>query len=143
MTNISIPRTFWVIGIVALLWNLMGLASFFAQVMMSADVLASLPEEQQEMYINTPIWLKAVHGIATVGGCLACVGLLLKKKWSMPLFMISLIAIVLQMGYSIFFTDASEILGAAQAYVIPILVIGIGVFLWYYSKSANAKGWLS
>ena len=143
MTTTSIPRTFWVIGIVALLWNLMGLASFFAQVMMSADVLASLPEEQQEMYIHTPIWLKAVHGIATVGGCLACVGLLLKKKWSMPLFMISLIAIVLQMGYSIFFTDASEILVAAQAYVIPILVIGIGVFLWYYSKSANAKGWLS
>lgn len=142
MTSITLPRTFWIIGIVALIWNLLGLAAFFGDVMMSAEALASLPEEHQELYLSSPIWLKAVYGVATVGGCLACIGLLLKKKWSMSLFMISLIAIVIQMGYSIFFTNAAEVLGS-QAYIMPILVIGIGVFLWYYSKSANAKGWLN
>jgi len=73
---------------------------------------------------------------------LGCIALLIKKTLAIQLFIISLTAIVIQMSYSLFMTKAVEVYGIISA-IMPIIVIGIGVFLIWYSRKAKTKGWIS
>lgn len=139
--KLKLPTTFWIISIVALLWNLLGLMSFFVQLMMTDEAIAALPEAEKALYEATPGWLNVIYGIAVVTGSLGSISLLIKKSWAIPLFLISLVAVLIQMSYSIFLTDAYSVYGW-QSLMMPILVILISAFLWYYAKQCHAKGWL-
>lgn len=137
------PTTaFWSISIIALLWNLSGLFAFFSEVFMSQEALAALTEAQRALYESTPLWLKVFYGIAVFGGTFGCIALLARKSLAITLFIISLLAIIIQMGYSLFLTNAVEVYGAIAA-IMPVIVIGIGIFLVWYSKSVKSKGWLA
>tara|TARA_R110002020_G_scaffold472470_2_gene700563 strand:- start:98 stop:532 length:435 start_codon:yes stop_codon:yes gene_type:complete len=140
-SNIKLPTSFWVVSIIALLWNLMGLFQFLAQVYMTDEVREMLPEDQQELYTNVPVWATAAFGIAVIAGTLGCLGLLMKRKWAKTLFVISLIGILIQATYNIFISGAMDVLGA-QALMMPIFIIIIAAFLIWYSQQAIAKGWL-
>ena len=120
----------------------MGLMSFFGQTFMSEKTLASYPEDQQALYLAVPTWLTFVFAIATVTGTLGCIGLLLRKSWAKISFFISLVAVLIQMGYNLFMTDAAEVLGPT-ATVMSIVLIVIAVFLYFYSKRAEQKGWIN
>ena len=110
--------------------------------MMSPEKLSSLTSAQQALYENNPMWNKAVYAIATFGGLLASILLALRKSLSTPLYLVSLVAVVIQMGYSLFGMNAIETIGTSAA-LFPIVLIVIAAFLWYYSKTSTAKGWLS
>ena len=136
------PRSFLVIGIIALLWNLMGVMSYIMHVTMSPEALANMPEAERALMESSPAWATGAFAIAVFGGTLACVGLLLKKAWSAPLFLVSLVAIVVQFTHWLFMTAAMEVYGM-EALGMPLLVTVIAIFLVWYSRSAKAKGWLS
>ena len=141
-TNSSVNTWFWVIGVLALLWNLAGLSAFVMDMTISADALELMSEGQREQYANNPMWLKIVYGIATIGGTLASIALLMKKKWAVMLFLISFVAIIIQFAFGIFGSSVVEESGAV-ALILPITVIIIGGLLWYYAKNCDGKGWLS
>ena len=79
--------------------------------------------------------------IATFGGLLGCVGLLMKKAWCAPVFLVSLLAIIVQFSYWLFMSAAVEVYGS-ETYIMPLLVTAIAVFLVWYSRDAKSKGWL-
>ena len=89
-TKSKSPKGFWIIGIVALLWNLMGVASYLQQAYMTDEALAALPAEQQALYENVPAWVTGAFALAVFGGLLGCILLLMKKKLAALLFIISL-----------------------------------------------------
>ena len=136
------PRSFLIIGIIALLWNLMGVMSYIMHVTMSPEALANMSEAERALMESAPAWATGAFAIAVFGGTLACVGLLLKKAWSVPVFLVSLVAIVVQFTQWLFMTAAMEVYGM-EALVMPLLVTIIGVFLVWYSRDVKAKGWLS
>ena len=140
--NSKVNTWFWVIGVVALLWNLAGLSAFVMDMTISADTLELMSDAQRQRYANNPIWLKIVYGIATIGGTLASVALLMKKKWAIMLFLISFVAVIIQFAFGIFGSNIMEESGTA-ALVLPIVVIIIAGLLWYYAKNCDAKRWLS
>ena len=98
------PTTsFWVISTIALLWNLLGVMSFFMQVFISPEALDALPEAERALYDSSPAWMNVAFAIAVFGGVLGCVGLLMKKGLSIPIFIVSLIAALIQMGVFTFY----------------------------------------
>lgn len=143
MTTSKVPTTFWVIAAIAILWNIMGVFAFATDIMMSPETLATLSPEQQELYASNPAWMKIVYGIATITGLLGAIGLIMRKSWASKLFLVSLIAVILQMGYTIFATNAREVLGNNQALMFPIIVILIAAFLWFYARKGERRGWIS
>lgn len=145
MTTTNKPgKGLMIIGILGLLWNLIGVFFWMAEnFMMTDEVKAALPPERLELMESAPSWGVIVYGIATIGGVLACIMLLMRKKLAVVLFLISLLCIVIQMGYGMFFMKWGDVLGPVDAYVMPFIVIIIGVFLYMYSKKAAAKGWLN
>lgn len=140
--NSKVSTIFWVIGAVALLWNLMGVFAFITDMMISEDALALMTEEQRSLYESNPIWHKLVYGVATFCGLLGAIGLLMKKRWAITLFLISLVAVIIQFLYGLFGTNASSAFGV-MAIIMPIIVTLISFFLWYYAKKCEAKGWLN
>ncbi|MCM5661781.1 hypothetical protein [Galbibacter mesophilus] len=139
--TIKIPWWFWLIAVLALIWNLIGVGAFIADVTITQDALNSLPDAQREIYENNPSWSKAVYGIAVFTGVLGCIGLLIKKKWAKAVFVISLLAILIQMGFSLFVLKTPDAFGPI-AYVMPALVILIAAFLVAFSNRAAKRGWL-
>ena len=134
----KIPVWFWVVTIIALLWNLMGVFSFFAHVFISDAALQALPTEEQAIYASYPMWTQVVFGLATFGGLFGCIALLLKKQIAGRFFLISLVAILIQMSHSMFFTDSIEYYGP-QSVFMPILVIVIGIVLLWFSRFCTKK----
>ncbi|AZJ35828.1 hypothetical protein [Tenacibaculum singaporense] len=143
MTDSNKPTTlFWIIGIAALVWNGLGVMSYIGQAYMTDEVRAALPEAERALYENVPTWVTAAFAIAVFGGLLGSAFLLMRKKLARPMFLLSLIAIVVQMSYNLFMSRAAEVYGPGSI-IMPIMVIVIGVFLLMYTKKTIAKGWLS
>ena len=141
-TKNKIPKGFWIVGIVALLWNLMGVASYLQQAYMTDETLAALPAEQQALYENIPAWVTGAFALAVFGGLLGSILLLMKKKLATVVFIISLISVLAQMSYNFFMTNAIEVMGA-MAIFMPILVIVISIFLVWYSSKMESEGVLT
>ena len=137
----SPPVWFWVISIIALLWYLMDMSAFFMRVLMTDDFIKAMPENQQHLYRNMPLWVNIVFAGEVFGGALGCVGLLLRKKWALPLFVVSILGVLSQTFHVYFLSDAISTMGT-PAVVMPLLAILIGIGIIVLAKSAISKGWL-
>lgn len=148
--NSSVPTWFWVVGAIALLWNLMGMAAFFldpgVNSAMMEPTLEMLPEDQREpfkaLYETRPMWVTIAFGVAVFGGVAGCIALLARKKVATYIFLLSLLGVVLQNAWVFFKTDILQTSGVATA-AMPLMVILIGAGLIFYSLKLTAKGWLT
>lgn len=137
------PTTsFWIIGIVALIWNLMGVYEYLTIAYMTAEELFDLPPEEQVLYENIPAWVTAAFALAVFGGSLGCILLLLRKKLATLVFIISFVSILAQMTYNLLMSKAMEVYGPV-GFIMPVMVIAVGAFLVWYSRKTQAQGILS
>ena len=140
--TVKIPTWFWVASIIFLLWNLMGIMSFYMHTFITEKALMALPEAERNLYGQYPLWVDFIFGLAVFTGTIGCVGLLMKKKWVKNLFMISLFSVIVQMSHNMFMTDTLDVYGYVS-FVMPILVILIaGLLVWFTSYSTK-KTWLN
>ena len=137
----SVPASFRVVSILALLWNLVGVAMFFLQTGMTAEDIAALPEAQRVVYEAMPSWLAVFYGLSVFAGALGSLGLVLRRRWAMPLFAVSLAAVLVQMGAIYALTPAWQASGASGL-PMTLVIVGIAVFLFWYARRASARGWL-
>ena len=135
------PKAYWWVAILALVWNLLGLAMFGVQVTMDEARLATLPEVDRQIFLATPAWLNVMFGIGVIGGVLGALGLLLRRRWAVPLFAVSLLAVVVQMAGAYALTPAWQAYGPAGL-AMPVLVLVIAAGLWVYAGRCRAGGWL-
>jgi hypothetical protein len=136
------PLGFWIIGAFALVWNLIGVAMWYLQVNMSAEQLAAMTEPQRQVYEATPGWLNIAFAVAVFAGVLGALGLLLKKRWAVTMFLLSLIALLVQMIGAYVVTPAWAAYGPVGL-VMPAVLLVIALFLWRYADTVKARGWLS
>ena len=136
------PVWFWIIVVVMTLWNAAGVAAFVAQVTMTPEALAQLPAEEQALYTGLPVWALAAFAVAVFGGLLGCLGLILRKRWAVPLFVLSLIGVLVQFGHALLQTSAVEVHGT-QAVIGPVVIIVAGIFLIWFSLLASKRQWLT
>ena len=91
--------SFWAIGVVALIWNVMGAINFIVQ--MNADVVAAMSESHRAIIDGRPAWATGGFAIAVFGGALGCLLLLLRKPAAYYLFIASLLGVVVTMIHTI------------------------------------------
>lgn len=135
------PKWFLIVGIVALIWNLMGVAAYVMQVMMTPQDLAALPEAQRAVYEVTPAWATAAFAIAVNFGALGCLLLILKRKLAFPVLLLSLLGVVAQMTYVFLLSNSFEVFGPGGM-IMPFMVLVVAIYLVTLARSATTKGWL-
>ena len=144
MSTNKLPVSFWIIAVVALLWNLMGLGAFISEFMVDPESMAAAyTDEQMELIRSYPSWTKIFYGLATICGTLGCIGLIMRKKWAYIMFMLSLFGVIVQQAHSLLMTDALKVFGAGPALFFPAMILLIGVFLLLYTKKHIANGTLT
>ncbi|WP_417860939.1 hypothetical protein [Winogradskyella sediminis] len=141
MTNIKRkpPISFWIISVLALLWNGAGVMAYIGRAFMTDEIIAQLPKEQQaEFLVEYPAWYTAAFALAVFCGALGCITLLIRKKWAYPLFIISALGAIVQHIYLFISVEMD-----APTLIMPILVIVICIFLIWYAKKSISKGWIN
>ncbi|GAL67113.1 hypothetical protein [Jejuia pallidilutea] len=135
-STIKPPIWFWIVSIIALIWNGMGVNAYLQQAYDTESYRAMYSEEQLEIAANMPAWVTAAFAIAVFAGTVASLGLLLRKSWSVKLWMLSLIAVIVQMGYIL-------INGYASSMGMTIMIIVFAFFFVWFARKSEANGWLS
>ena len=130
------PVWFWIVSGIALIWNGLGVDGYLGQAYNTERYRNSFSAEELEIAANAPAWITAAFAIAVFAAVIGAIGLLLRKKWATIFWIISLIAVILQIGYA-FITD--QVINLVMA--IMILVFAF-IFLWF-SRKSQAKGWIS
>ena len=136
------PKWYLPITILALLWNLLGCAAFLSDARLTPEDVARMSAVQQALYAARPAWAVAATAIAVCGGAAGCLGLLLRKRWAMPLLFASLAGVILQ-DLELFVLSGA----AKQAGPVPmvmqglVLLIAIGLVL--LARRAAARGWIA
>ena len=133
---------FWVIGTAALFWNLLGVMIYVMQVTATPERLAAAyTPEEMELLTSIPAWATAMTAIGTNFGVLGSILLLLRRTACVPVYVISLAALVVQDVYSFAMTNSLEIFGLTP-FFIQVVVLLVALFLVWYSRRAAGKGWL-
>ncbi len=140
--QIKSPIWFWIVGVVALLWNGLGVFAYLQQAMMSAEDFAALPEVQQNLLSAQPFWVTAAFAIAVFAGIVASIAFLLQKQVSVRLFLVSLVAVIVQFS-SYFIIDEYMEFISVQGWAMPVLILVFAVGFLLISRHAEKKGFLN
>ena len=137
------PWWYWAVAVLALLWMLLGVFAWTMDLRMTPEQLAALSPGQQQLYAARPQWVFVVYAIAVFSGLGGAIGLLLRKRWATTWFLVSLVAVVIQFGYTLFVMDAIGLLGPGMALPFPLVIIAFAVFLLWFARYARRHGWIA
>lgn len=132
--------SFWAIGAVALIWNVLGGVNFFMQ--MDADVVAAMPETHRAIIIGRPVWATGGFAVIVFGGALGCLLMLFRKSAASYVFVVSLIGGVVTMIHTINIASTTIRFSFSEIVVMILMPLAVAVFLIWYSKQAESKGWI-
>jgi len=136
--DIKPPTSFWLVAIFALLWNIIEI--YFSSYEIDFLQKYSTTEEFEKIQ-SIPFWYMVVFIVALFSEMLGSFMLFMRKKIAAKFFAISLISLLFIEFYWLFIFDIKKTSIVFYA-IIPIVVIAIAAFLYFYSKRAIKKGWL-
>lgn len=141
-TKAATPRWYWAVAALAVLWELAGCVAYVTQVSMSPADMAALPAAQRDIWQATPTWVTAAYAIAVWSGLAGGVGLLLRRRWARPAFIVSLIAVLIQFGWTFLATDILRTMPLADSAPFPAFIVGAALLTVWFSSFAVKTGWL-
>jgi hypothetical protein len=130
------PWHVWVVGILALLWNAGGAYTIMSA---QAGTMPDLPKDELAYYAAQPLWFVAVTDVALVGGVLGAIALLMRSKWAVALFAVSLFAIVVTNGYDIG-VGTSRMMTNTTTIVVTVTIWVLAVVQWWYATAMRKHG---
>lgn len=136
------PVWFWIISIVAFLWNAMGVYQYLIKAYNTEGFRSQYTAEQLEVIANAPAWSTAAFAIGVFGGIIACGFLLLRRKLATIFFVFSLLGILVEAYHNHVVINSSELMGSTAPIMTGIVALG-GLLLLYFSKHATKKGWIN
>lgn len=140
-TNAKPPVWFWIVSVIALLWNGMGVNNYLQQAYQTEAFTSQLTPELSAILDTRPAWATAFFAIAVFSGLLGSLLLLLRKKLASPLLLISFVsAMITQIWW--FTTDGPSIADQVSGMIIPVIVILFALFLVWMARKGTANGWL-
>ncbi len=131
--------SFWAIGAVALIWNVMGGINFLVQ--MNSDALTAYPEAARAIIEGRPAWATGGFAIAVFGGALGCLLLLLRKSVAYYLFIASLLGVIVTMIHTVGIASSTLDFSAFEILMMILMPLVVAAFLIWYAKQAESTGW--
>jgi hypothetical protein len=136
------PNWFKIVSFLALLWNLIGVFAFVSDAPMGPDDVAKLSKAQQAMHAAQPAWALVATGVATVGGTIGSLCLLLGKRWALIALIASLVGLVAQDAGMLSLPGGLSAIGTVPV-VLQGLVLLIAIGLIALARKGITKGWLT
>ncbi len=137
----AVPGTaFWIIGAVALLWNLLGLYAYYSNVTATPeDLMLQFNPQQIEAILATPAWATSATAIAVTAGVIGSVLLLFRNSLCVPFYALSVLGLIVQDIYVFGMTDAVQMFGKTPL-IMQTVVFVFAVFLVWYAQRQKQRG---
>lgn len=137
------PFWFWVVAVLLLMWELVGVMACVMQLRMGAASWPDSMEYDRRLYLAMPFWYNWVYVAATFGGLAGAVALLARSAVAVPLNILSVVAIVVMFGYALGATDLIAHKGFWTAAGFPIVIFAIGLFGLWLARTARGRAWIA
>ena len=144
MNDTAVTRihwSFWVIGVVALLFNVGGIINFFMQT--NPDTVAEMRDSFRLIVEGRPGWATGAFAIAVFGGALGSLLLLLRKSVAYYLLIASLLGVIVQTIPFLRMIGSPLVFDPLEVIMAFVVSLAFAAFLVWYSKHVERKGWVS
>ena len=130
-------RRFWIVAGLLLVWALIGDVVYLSQVTADLTMLAKTDPIAARAFAGVPTWVWSAYAIAVWVATAAAIALLLRRKLAVPLYALSLAAVLVQFSWTFFVDTVIAEKGPAAAF-LPVTIIVLAVFsLWYARRKAS------
>ncbi|WP_168355972.1 hypothetical protein [Sphingomonas gei] len=137
------PGWFIAVAVLLALWGVLGCIALYMHVKFGAAMDPNATDWDRAYYAALPGWFTPVYAAAVGGGLLGSIALLFRSKLALPLFAISLIAVIVQFGYVFLGTDMLARKGAGATMPFPLFIAAVAVFQIWLARFARQRGWIS
>jgi hypothetical protein len=139
--KVKSPWHIWLVGVIAVLFNSIGVFDFVMSMAQGAEYQASagMTPDQIAHYQEMPSWMTLVWAVGVFGAFLASVLLLLRRKLALPVFVLSLAAFLISLVYTYVLTDGGAIMGQQMA-ITSAVIAGLLTFFSWYSWFMAVRG---
>ena len=138
-SSVKTPGHFWAVGLVALLWNLIGALDYTATQLRIESYMGQFTPEQLEYFYGFPSWAVACWAIAVWGSLLGSILMLLRQRLAVPVFGIAIVAMALTTVQNYLLSEGLRIMGSGAA-VFSAVIWFIALFLFFYSRAMATRG---
>ena len=136
------PIHLWVVGVVALLWSLMGAFDYLATQLRLEFYLSQFTQEQLDYFFGFPAWAVAGWAFAVWAGLAGAIGLLWRREWSVWAFAVSLAGMVVSSIYTLVLSKGTEMMGVSGT-VFTMVIWAFSIFLLLYARAQAKRGVLN
>ena len=139
------PAHLWIVGILSLLWSGFGCYDYIMTRMRNTDYLAGMmpgvdPNAMLAWVDSFPIYAQIGWALGVWMGLLGSVLLLLRNRWAVWAFGLSLVGAVLGLGYQIVAAPPLAGMDDMMAKVMPAVIILVAVGLFLYARAQEKNG---
>ena len=131
-TNKVVHWSFWLVSVVALVWNVGGSINYLMQT--NLEFVATLPETHRAIIEGRPVWATGGFAVGVFGGALGCILLLFRKSFAFYVFIASLLGIIVTMIHTVHVAASSIVFTFTEIIVMILLPIIVAAFLIWYTK---------
>jgi hypothetical protein len=138
---VKTPWHIWLVGVIAVLFNSIGVFDFVMSMAQGAKYQASagMTPDQIAHYQQMPSWMTVVWAVGVFGAFLASILLLLRRKQALLVFILSLAAFVVNLLYTYVLTNGGAVMGQQMA-ITSAVIAGLLVFFSWYSRFMTLRG---
>lgn len=140
------PVHLWAVGVLSLLWNSFGAYDYVMTRTRNMDYLSSMPgltAEQILAYVDDfPLWAEAAWGLGVWGALLGSIMLLLRSRWAVTAFAVSLAGAIVSFAYQYAGPPAPSPMTEGAMALMPIVIIAVAALLYFYAYWQRASGGL-
>lgn len=139
---IRIPWHLWVVGVLVLLWDMVGAFDYLMTQTQNESYMGQFTPEQLEYFYGFPAWAVAFWALAVWGGLVGSILLLLRKRLAAPVLLVSFVSMVVTSIYNFVLSEGLDVMGSTgAAFSAVIFVVALGV--WIYARTMVKKGVLT
>ena len=138
----SAPMWFRIVAAILLVWGVAGCWACVQQFRLGADAMGPATDYDRALYATLPVWYNAVYAVAVGTGFLGALALLARSVLARPLFLISLVAVLIQFGWLFATTDIVAHKGALVVLPFPSIIVAVAAFGAWLAGHARTRGWI-
>lgn len=139
------PVSFWLISIVLLLWGVGGASIYVAYFVETPEEFARTAEieanwEAYTEYIaNIPFWAIAAGIAAAVTRLLGAIGLLLRRVWVLPLYIVSTVCLLAALFRAFVLANVATVMSGPHI-ATEVVFITLSVFAIWFARENKSRG---
>ena len=130
------PWHLWVVGLLTLLFNSVGIYSYMMTRLDKLDEL-EMTAEQIAWFDSFPAWANALWALGVWGAFFGSVLILLRSRWAVPSIAISVVGLV---GTTIYQNFMTTVPAELQSLPLNIAIWGSTLFMLWYAMRMRSQG---